>query len=314
MTANKLDNIRRINVAVSRARDRLYFYHSFTSEDLSQLDLRVKLIEHFKSPLHGVSEGQGKDLCESNFEREMYDALCNLGYRTIPQVRAGNYRIDFVVEGHQGKRLAIECDGDRYHGPDTWMADMARQRLLERAGWKFWRCWGSSFALDKDACIRELVETLSSEGIEPIGESGVDYSGLVEFREVGSDELDKSFKTSTEESPPQEPISEEKHELPTNEDLPLDQKSEIRADEGSLNSMISVGDAVKYSIRDSAGIRQEYIIILNQPSNEKLGIINAQEEIAQFLLGKKVGDIVEAQVDGTASNIEILYKHEVAVE
>jgi hypothetical protein len=215
------------------------------------------------------------------------------------------------------------------------MADMARQRLLERAGWKFWRCWGSSFALDKDGCLRELVEALSNEGIEPIGESGVDYSGLVEFREVGSNEMDRSFETSTEEFPPQEPIIEEKHELPTREaasltlvaqphspenvskdasDSTLDQKSKIRSNEGSLNSIISVGDAVKYSVRDSAGIRQEYIIILNQPSNEKLGIINAQEEIAQFLLGKKVGDIVEAQVDGTAADIEILYKHEVAVE
>ena len=40
-----------------------------------------------------------------------------------------------VVEGDNDSRLAIECDGDRFHGPDRWDSDMRRQRILERAGW-----------------------------------------------------------------------------------------------------------------------------------------------------------------------------------
>ena len=184
MTENKLENVRRINVAASRAKDRLYFYHSFTAEDLSPMDLRLKLMDHFKSPLKGLSSEVGRDLCESDFEREMFDGLIERGYRVLPQVRAGSYRIDFVVEGDLGKRLAIECDGDAYHGPEKWMDDYRRQRLLERVGWKFWRCWGSSFARDKKACFNELVETLTAHGIEPLGSAEVDFTGLVEFRTV----------------------------------------------------------------------------------------------------------------------------------
>ena len=45
----------------------------------------------------------------------------------IPQVRVGRYRIDLVVEGQNDTRLAIECDGDRYHGLEQWMQDMQRQ-------------------------------------------------------------------------------------------------------------------------------------------------------------------------------------------
>ncbi|HHK5177296.1 TPA: hypothetical protein ACQT19_005993 [Pseudomonas aeruginosa] len=37
-----------------------------------------------------------------------------------------------VVEGANDNRLAIECDGDAFHGPDRWEADMNRQRILER--------------------------------------------------------------------------------------------------------------------------------------------------------------------------------------
>jgi very-short-patch-repair endonuclease len=182
MTENKLENVRRINVAVSRAKDRLYFYHSFAPEDLSPLDLRLKLVEHFKSPVKGLPSEKGRELCESEFEREMFDGLVQRGYRVLPQVRAGAYRIDLVVEGHQGKRLAIECDGDMYHGPEKWMDDYRRQRLLERAGWKFWRCWGSSFARDKQGVLDELVETLKAHNIESLGSADVDFTGLVEFR------------------------------------------------------------------------------------------------------------------------------------
>jgi hypothetical protein len=90
------------------------------------------------------------------------------------------------VEGHQGKRLAIECDGDQYHGPDKWMDDIGRQRVLERAGWKFWRCWGSSFARDQAGCLDDLIRTLAKEGIDPVGQNELDFNGFVEFREIGA--------------------------------------------------------------------------------------------------------------------------------
>ena len=52
------------------------------------------------------------------------------------KLKVGEYRIDMVVEGHNDTRLAIECDGDRYHGADRWEADIHRQRILERVGWQ----------------------------------------------------------------------------------------------------------------------------------------------------------------------------------
>jgi hypothetical protein len=74
-----------------------------------------------------------------------------------------------VVEGANDTRLAIECDGDSFHGPDRWAADMARQRILERAGWSFWRCFASTWCLRKKEVFEELVEHLTNMGIEPLG-------------------------------------------------------------------------------------------------------------------------------------------------
>ena len=71
----------------------------------------------------------------------MCTALTSRGYRVIPQVKTGAYRIDMVIEGVGDVRLAIECDGDEFHGPDRWAHDMNQQRVLERVGWVFWRCF-----------------------------------------------------------------------------------------------------------------------------------------------------------------------------
>jgi hypothetical protein len=65
--------------------------------------------------------------------------------------------------------LAIECDGDEFHGPERWAADMARQRVLERAGWTFWRCFASTWRLHEDEVLKELIGRLASLHIHPLG-------------------------------------------------------------------------------------------------------------------------------------------------
>lgn len=181
----------RFNVAASRARDRMYLVRSVTLSELSPVDLRLGLLKHFSRPVAPIDadeEGLIK-LCESGFERQVFTALTERGYRVTPQVQAGAYRIDMVVEGTDDRRLAIECDGDAFHGPDRWPADMARQRVLERAGWEFWRCFASSWQSSKETCIRDLVATLESLRIQPLGR--VDQlPQLVEYREFPRPEVD----------------------------------------------------------------------------------------------------------------------------
>jgi len=161
----------RFNVAASRARDRMYLVRSVQLTDLSHLDLRRGLLSHFSKPMDGSAD-ETKSLieeCESGFEKDVYTALFSRGYRVVPQVKAGSFRIDMVVEGADDARLAIECDGDEFHGPDRWAADMSRQRVLERAGWTFWRCFASTWSMRKDEVLKELLDRLAAMGIEPLG-------------------------------------------------------------------------------------------------------------------------------------------------
>lgn len=177
----------RFNVAASRAQDRMYLVRSVHIDHLSPKDvLRRGLITHFKMPFaqDQIRTENLRLLCESDFEREVYDLLTERGYRVSPQVKVGDYRIDMVVEAHNDTRLAVECDGDQYHGVDKWEDDMRRQRTLERVGWQFWRCFASVFVKNRNDVIEDLVATLKEKGIEPIGGDTVVHSIHTESRSV----------------------------------------------------------------------------------------------------------------------------------
>jgi very-short-patch-repair endonuclease len=169
LSGNMFDQ--RFNVAASRARDRMYLVRSVQASHLSERDLRITLLKHFDKPL--VLDKEEAEVlierCESGFERQVYLALVERGFRVTPQIRTGAYRIDMAVEGAGDVRLAIECDGDEFHGPDRWPHDMFRQRVLERAGWTFWRCFASTWQLRREEVLAELLERLEAMGIEPLG-------------------------------------------------------------------------------------------------------------------------------------------------
>jgi len=193
----------RFNVAASRAQDRMYLVRSVAASDLSDRDIRASLLSHFDKPMVLNTEDTTKliDLCESGFERDVYTELIRRGYRVIPQVKTGAYRIDMVVEGAGDVRLAIECDGDEYHGPDKWPHDMSRQRILERAGWVFWRCFASTWTLRKDEVLFELCERLNMMGIEPLG--ALEHTSSMVEKRVWRAPAEDSAVAKTEEEEPQ---------------------------------------------------------------------------------------------------------------
>ena len=170
----------RINVAMSRAKDRLYLVRSVAHSDLKPSDIKLAVLRHFQNPMpegRAYTGPEAKNLisrCQSGFEREVLQRLLDANYRVRPQVAAGGFFIDMVVEGEGDRRLAIELDGDAYHGPEVWARDMARQAALERAGWVFWRVFGSQWNQQKEYWWQNLLSTLTRMQIAPIGATLLD--------------------------------------------------------------------------------------------------------------------------------------------
>jgi len=270
----------RFNVAVSRARDRVVLVRSVRREELNPNDLKARLIAHFENPMAEVKEiADALSVCESKFERDLMQRLLEHGYRVQGQVGSIGYRIDMVVEGADRRRLAIECDGDRYHGPDQWRQDMRRQRVLERVGWRFWRCFASSFYRDPDGVLGDLIEMLTRMGIQPLGK----------------DEAARSQRRLTEHRivEPTSTLARSESDVAA---IDLDGINLIAARApGLVTAGIELGDKVVLVFADN---QKRISVRLFEGSNDlEKGRLSASSPLGRAILGAEEGDEVELPLE-----------------
>ena len=159
---------KRYNVAASRARNQLWIVHSLQPDvDLKSGDIRRRLLEFAQDPLAALrNQDRALEKAESPFEEMVIKRLTGVGYQVVPQWKVGAFRIDMVVVDGE-RRLAIECDGDRYHPLEKLAEDMDRQAILERLGWTFARIRGSAFFRNPDEAMQPVFEKLAAMSIHP---------------------------------------------------------------------------------------------------------------------------------------------------
>ena len=160
---------KRYNVAASRARDQLWVVNSLDSaNDLKDGDLRKKLIDYALDPkANEVRKNAIIAKSESPFEASVATALSSSGYHIEQQWAVGSYRLDIVAVCGK-KKVAIECDGERWHSSEEKIReDMERQTILERLGWHFIRIRGSEFYSNREKTIERVISELTKQGIKP---------------------------------------------------------------------------------------------------------------------------------------------------
>ncbi len=225
----KPEDERRFNVAVSRAKEQIFLFHSVQLDDLSNTnDLRYKLLDHFKNynsyqPIYNTPierrMGTQPEPFDSWFEVDVYNDIVSKQLSVIPQyeVAKGKYRIDMVMLLPDGTKIAIECDGDKWHGPEQHQNDIMRQKVLERCGWQFFRVRGYEYYTNREKALEPLwnmIPVFEEKEIEPISDYGYQESNNQQEKEVRTDDsldvqsLDLVIDTYDEETPEEqfEPI------------------------------------------------------------------------------------------------------------
>lgn len=131
-------------------------------------DLRRDLLEYADNPRAFIQLAEKiKANAESPFEEAVGKSLVASGYHLIQQKDVGAYRIDMVVL-YNDKSIAVECDGESFHsGDEKVRADLERQVILERIGWKFIRIRGSEYYRDPEGTMERVKQELSRNGILP---------------------------------------------------------------------------------------------------------------------------------------------------
>lgn len=167
---------RRLNVAISRAREGVVIYSTLAPQqiDLSRVraagvrDLKHYLEFALKGPRALVAQSlpTGREP-DSPFETQVIKVLRERGWVVHPQVGCSGYRIDMgVVDPRAPGRylLGIECDGRAYHaGATARDRDRLRQVVLEGLGWRLHRIWSTDWWINPEREVDKLLARLDAE-------------------------------------------------------------------------------------------------------------------------------------------------------
>ncbi|EHH66981.1 DUF3320 domain-containing protein [Gluconobacter morbifer] len=171
---NRVGGERRLNVAVTRARQQLIVFGSLRAEQIdpgrssalgvSHLRKFLAFAEHGAGALAGLHEGSVGDY-DSRFEMEVAAMLRERGWEVRPQIGVSRFRIDLgIVDPDQaGTFLAgVECDGATYHSSATAQdRDRLRQAVLETLGWTILRVWSTDWWLNAEREVVRLDQALT---------------------------------------------------------------------------------------------------------------------------------------------------------
>ena len=166
---------RRLNVAVTRAREDVKIFCNFDPRDFDVSGSKAIGLRLLKEYLLYAKNGKeallmnqsidAYDSFDSIFEEQVAEQLRERGWKVRTQVGVGGYRIDLGVvhPKYPGSFLAgVECDGARYHSAKTARdRDILRQSVLEGLGWNILRIWSTDWWNDSEGCLAKLEENLN---------------------------------------------------------------------------------------------------------------------------------------------------------
>ena len=157
----------RLNVAFSRARRKVICFTSVPVEHFPRGLVRDYL-EYVKLQQNCLYDRLGspneRQKCQSKFEEQVFDDLVARGLTVYPQVPCTGFFIDFVVFDGEGRRLAVECDGDfHYEDGELREEDYQRQDIIARYGWEIYRIPSRRYYSQPKETIDDLLEVLSRQ-------------------------------------------------------------------------------------------------------------------------------------------------------
>lgn len=170
---NREGGERRLNVLITRSRERCVVFSSITADDVDLRRTSALGVKSLKTFLHFARTGSmetaevtGRDL-DSDFEIDVADAIRSLGYEVDQQVGMAGFFIDLaVVDPERPGRylLGVECDGATYYAA-RWARDRDRLRhaVLENHGWTLHRIWSTDWFQSRNDQLKKLAAAIEGK-------------------------------------------------------------------------------------------------------------------------------------------------------
>ena len=169
---NKAGGERRLNVAVTRGRERTILVTSIKASDIdlesarsegtiilhNYLEYAERGPEALKLPTLKAGE------FESPIEEDVAMVIQSLGYKVVPKVGYSGCPIDMGVVDPKNSGdylLGIEFDGATYQSSNSARdRDRLRAQVLKQLAWRIHRIWSPAWVARRDSEIRRLADAL----------------------------------------------------------------------------------------------------------------------------------------------------------
>ena len=171
---NREGGERRLNVAITRAREELHVFASFDFHVIDLARTSATGVDHLKQFLDYVERGPvalvaaddgSLGPAENPFEESVANALRDKGWEVRTQIGVSGFRIDLGVvhPDHAGAFVAgVECDGYTYHkSASARDRDRIRENVLTELGWNILRVWSTDWFRNATEVTHRLHEGLT---------------------------------------------------------------------------------------------------------------------------------------------------------
>ena len=168
---NKPGGERRLNVAVTRAREKVVLITSIKASDIDPnvkaqgvQTLRYYLDYADKGPETLQTAKPKAGVYESPLDEDVACEIQKMGYTVVPQVGCSGFKIDIGVVDpvNSGSYLlGVECDGATYKSSTSARdRDRLREQVLRNLGWHIHRIWSPAWVARRDTEVKRLKEAL----------------------------------------------------------------------------------------------------------------------------------------------------------
>ena len=161
---------RRLNVLLTRAREKCVIFSNFRGQDLhissnAPFGLRAfkQFLEYAEKKTLRMSD-MVQDTSDAAFEDAIYEFLCEQGYQIHRQVGCAGFRVDLAIldPEYPGRYLlGIAFDGPMYQTSRVARdRDRLRQQVLEGLGWRFHQLWSTDWYRNRSEVQKNLLSAI----------------------------------------------------------------------------------------------------------------------------------------------------------
>ena len=276
---------RRLNVLITRAREKCVVFSNFKAYDMhltANPPYGVKALKEFLSYAENLTLGASQITQQSSepFEDAIASFLAENGYTVDKQIGCAGFRVDLAIvdDENPGKYiLGITTDGKMYASSKVARdRDRLREQVLKGLGWKLYHLWSTDWYRNRDLGRKRLLEAVEiaiKETREEEKRKSEEAKKLAEKRKKEAEKLAEELRLAK-----QKELEEQKENEKSTSDIGEDENIEVIPPEEDLE--------VNENKNDSSDVEDDdYLFEGNSTESESgedevsdVGVVSSEED------------------------------------